>query len=134
MKENEIKNLLVKHLSTIKDAECIAATNFEDERSENMIVVGIESVNQIYPMLPDYEYNVSIVVDTFIEDDDTGKLHENTVKIIQEKLFPYCLKEMPYTDIFGDLPIVGMIFNGINNTISDSSNRCEITLLIYASF
>jgi hypothetical protein len=134
MKQDELKNKLVEYFSSIKDACTIAATDFTDERDSNMIVIGIESVKQIYPSTPDYEYTVSILIDTFIEDDEKCELHDKTVKIVTDMIYNHLMIKENYLEIFDKLPVVGVLFEGIEQTISDSSNRAEITLLMYTSF
>lgn len=133
MKEKELNNKLIEYFSSIKDATIISSTDFTDERESNMIVISIDSVTQVYPSTPDYEYNITILVDTFIEDDEKGELHKNTVNILQEKI-NYMMNKNNYVEIFEDIPVVGVLFNGNNQTISDSSNRTEVSILLYSSF
>ena len=133
MKEKELNNKLIEYFSSIKDTTIISSTDFTDERESNMIVISIDSVNQVYPSTPDYEYNITILVDTFIEDDEKGELHKNTVKILQEKI-NYMMNKNNYVEIFEDIPVVGVLFNGNNQSISDSSNRTEVSILLYSSF
>jgi|GEM_PF-3645577 len=69
MNENEIVNCLINALS-VENTHIIKTDDFTVEREANMIIVGIESTTQVYPTLPDYEHNLSVVIDCWISEDD----------------------------------------------------------------
>ena len=96
-----------------------------------MVVVGITDEIQIYPTLPDYEYKLSIVIDTFIVDDDEGKIAESIFKEIKTTIKAQGNKNV--SDIFDELPVVGFIYEGSSHTITAESNRYELNYSVYVS-
>jgi hypothetical protein len=41
-----------------------------------MVVVGITNVTNVNPTLPDYDFTVNILVDSFIKGDEDGYKHD----------------------------------------------------------
>ena len=99
-----------------------------------MVVIGITTTEQVYPHLPDFKYNLSIVIDTLIEDDINGEQLSKIQSIILNKLYPYFMKEKSLSQIFGEIPVVGMIFNRKDKSIFNSSSRIELDIDLYSSF
>lgn len=67
----EISLKVLNKIKTVSDkVKMIYAADFTEDRQPYMVVVGITDKTQVYPTLPDYEYKISIVIDTFILDDD----------------------------------------------------------------
>lgn len=64
-----IKSIIEKN-DELSEVKVIAADDFSDERDIYMVVVGITDETNVNPGLDDYEYKLSIVVDTFITDDE----------------------------------------------------------------
>lgn len=121
----------------IDDATTIAANDFTEERAANMIVVGIESKKPFHdenPFVPDYEYELSIVIDTFIDEDEQGELFEKTLEAVMRILDQYALKEKPLEELFGSIPVVGFWLEDCTRSISDKSNRAALSYKIVASF
>ena len=73
MNKKEIIKDLTLFLGNIEGARTISSSDFTDDRIPFMVVVGVESVTQVYPSLPDYELKLNILVDTFITDDEGGE-------------------------------------------------------------
>lgn len=134
MIDYEIIEKLVEYIDEIDGVTIIPAKNFENERDPYMVLVGIEEKTQIYPTTPDYEYQISILIDTFIADDTNGKKIEEIKETIEQKLFPFVNRDKNLSEIFEDIPIVGFLSDGISDSISSESNRSELRYLIYASF
>ena len=74
MKEKEIIQKVIDLIGNIDDVTVISAFNYSEERTPNMVVVGIDKVEQMNVGLPDYRYFLSITIDSFIEDDPDGAL------------------------------------------------------------
>jgi hypothetical protein len=91
-----------------------------------MVVVGCSDCTQLYPNLPDYEYKILIVVDTFIADDEEGKIANKLTKLVFDSLQSCVNKDIKLSDVFDELPVVGFLQNGIAHTNSGESNRYEI--------
>ena len=58
MKEKEIISSLKNIFSSIENATTIASYEFQEERTENMIVIGITNTTQVNVGLPDYKYEL----------------------------------------------------------------------------
>ena len=134
MKERELIQKFVNILSEIDGSTAISATDFTEEREANMIVVGIESTEQVNPLLPDYAYTVSIVVDCFIDSDEDGEIFRGIHKEVRRILDEYVNKEKPLESMFEEIPVVGMFPDTENETIDDKSNRVTMTYRVIASF
>ena len=86
------------------------------------------------PFLPDYEYDLSIVVDTFIDVDRTGEVFEKTVEEVQRILGEYALKEKELDGLFGSIPVVGFWEEDTERMIDDKSYRATLSYKVVASF
>ena len=135
MKEKEIISALKNIFSSIENATTIASYEFQEERTENMIVIGITNTTQVNVGLPDYKYDLEIVVDSWISDDNTGEEFNRISNEAKEVLLPYVIgKNSNYTDIFGNIPIVGILYNGSDFSITTESNRTVLRYSLFASF
>lgn len=135
MKEKEIISSLKNIFSSIENATTIASYEFQEERTENMIVIGITNTTQVNVGLPDYKYELEIVIDSWISDDNTGEEFNRISNEAKEVLLPYVIgKNSNYTDIFGDIPIVGILYNGSDFSITTESNRTVLRFSLFASF
>lgn len=135
MKEKEIISALKNIFSSIENATTIASYEFQEERTENMIVIGITNTTQVNVGLPDYKYELEIVIDSWISDDNTGEEFNRISNEAKEVLLPYVIgKNSNYTDIFGDIPIVGILYNGSDFSITTESNRTVLRYSLFASF
>lgn len=135
MKEKEIISALKNIFSSIENATTIASYEFQEERTENMIVIGITNTTQVNVGLPDYKYELEIVIDSWISDDNTGEEFNTVSNEAKEVLLPYVIgKNSNYTDIFGNIPIVGILYNGSDFSITTESNRTVLRYSLFASF
>lgn len=134
MRDNDLVDKLIEYFDDIEDVKIISSKDFVDERDPYMVVIGIESKRQVYPTLPDYEYTISILIDTFITDDEKGKKVDEIKSVIESKLFSLTSLKKPLIEVFGNLPVVGIIPENITDSITNESNRSEMSYLIYTSF
>lgn len=135
MKEKEIISSLKNIFSSIENATTIASYEFQEERTENMIVIGITNTTQVNVGLPDYKYELEIVIDSWISDDNTGEEFNRISNEAKEVLLPYIIgKNINYSDVFGDIPIVGILYNGSDFSITTESNRTVLRYSLFASF
>ena len=135
MKEKEIISSLKNIFSSIENATTIASYEFQEERTENMIVIGITNTTQVNVGLPDYKYELEIVIDSWISDDNTGEEFNRITNEAKEVLLPYVIgKNSNYNDVFGNIPIVGILYNGSDFSITTESNRTVLRYSLFASF
>ena len=135
MKEKEIISSLKNIFSSIENATTIASYEFQEERTENMIVIGITNTTQVNVGLHDYKYELEIVIDSWISDDNTGEEFNRISNEAKEVLLPYIIgKNSNYTDVFGNIPIVGILYNGSDFSITTESNRTVLRYSLFASF
>lgn len=135
MKEKEIISSLKNIFSSIENATTIASYEFQEERTENMIVIGITNTTQVNVGLPDYKYELEIVIDSWISDDNTGEEFNRISNEAKEVLLPYIIgKNNNYSDVFGNIPIVGILYNGSDFSITTESNRTVLRYSLFASF
>ena len=135
MKEKEIISSLKNIFSSIENATTIASYEFQEERTENMIVIGITNTTQANVGLPDYKYELEIVIDSWISDDNTGEEFNRISNEAKEVLLPYVIgKNINYSDVFGNIPIVGILYNGSDFSITTESNRTVLRYSLFASF
>ena len=135
MKEKEIISSLKNIFSSIENATTIASYEFQEERTENMIVIGITNTTQVNVGLPDYTYELEIVIDSWISDDNTGEEFNRISNEAKEVLLPYIIgKNINYSDVFGNIPIVGILYNGRDFSITTESNRTVLRYSLFASF
>ena len=135
MKEKNIISSLKNIFSSIENATTIASYEFQEERTENMIVIGITNTTQVNVGLPDYKYELEIVIDSWISDDNTGEEFNRISNEAKEVLLPYIIgKNSNYSDVFGNIPIVGILYNGSDFSITTESNRTVLRYSLFASF
>lgn len=121
-------------LVTSDDVRVIAAKEFSQERENNMVVVGITNVTNVNPTLPDYDFTVNILVDSFIKGDEDGYKHDQICQAVQDYLETYLNDQTKLSELFDDIPIVGMFLIGITNTDNDQSNQTVISLQVIGSY
>lgn len=134
MKEKEIIEKVINLIGNIEDAKVISSSDYSEDREAFMIVVGIDSVEQLNPNLPDYKYNLSITIDCFIEDDLDGKSFNTIVGTVRDKLNFYINKNAALDNIFQEIPIVGWINLTDEYSVSTESNRAIIKSELISSF
>lgn len=134
MKERSVIKKIIDVIGNIEDATIISNYDFTDERTANMIVVGIDQVEQLNINLPDYRYLVNITIDCFIEDDKDGSTFEFIVNTVKDKINNYINKNASLESAFQELPVVGWLNLNVENSITTESNRAVITSEVIASY
>lgn len=134
MKEKEIIQKIIDLIGNIDDVTVISAFNYSEERTPNMIVVGIDKVEQMNVGLPDYRYSLNVTVDSFIEDDPDGEVFHDILANVKMKIYRYINGEASLTETFQEIPVVGWINSGTDISITNESNRAVLTSELIASF
>ena len=134
MKEKEIIQKVIDLIGNIDDVTVISAFNYSEERTPNMVVVGVDKVEQMNVGLPDYRYSLNITVDSFIEDDPDGTLFHDILANVKMKIYRYINGESSLTEAFQEIPVVGWINSGTDISITNESNRAVLTSELIASF
>ena len=134
MKEKEIIQKVIDLIGNIDDVTVISAFNYSEERTPNMVVVGIDKVEQMNVGLPDYRYFLSITIDSFIEDDPDGALFHAILANVKMKIYRYINGEASLAEAFQEIPVVGWINSGTDISITSESNRAILTSELVASF
>ena len=134
MKEKEIIQKVIDLIGNIEDVTVISASNYSEERTPNMVVVGIDKVEQMNVGLPDYRYSLNVTVDSFIEDDPDGEAFHDILANVKMKIYRYINGEASLTEAFQEIPVVGWINSGTDISITNESNRAILTSELIASF
>ena len=134
MKEKEIIQKVIDLIGNIDDVTVISAFNYSEERTPNMVVVGIDKVEQMNVGLPDYRYYLKVIVDSFIEDDADGELFHDILANVKMKIYRYINGEASLIEAFQEIPVVGWINSGTDISITNESNRAVLTSELIASF
>lgn len=134
--ERELVQKLVEKLDeiTADDVTVIASKEQNEQRDSNMVVVGITNVDNVNPTLPDYDFSVRILVDSFIEDDKDGYKHDQIVEAVETYLETYLDDQKRLAELFDDIPCVGLFLRGISNSANEQSNQTFIELQCICSY
>ena len=84
--------------------------------------------------MPDYRYDISLVIDSFIDGDETAEHYNFVANEVKSRLNKWLLQEEPLSSLFGELPIVGFYGFESSFTISEGSNRMTAKMKAVASF
>ena len=138
-KEKELIDLLVGKLQQIVDDEVrvININDYTEERVDHMVSIGIPSTTPFHsenPMLPDYEYTLQILIDSFIDGDKGGYVFEQTKNAILSYLQTYLQDQSRLSELFSPIPVVGCFLSDISNGTSENNNRTTISLRVIASY
>lgn len=134
MCETETIDKLVAALADV-NAKVVRGYDFTQERENVMVVVTVDSAEQVNFGLDDYKLNVTILVDSLItEDPEAKKLYEvksqvdNVVRNIED-LRP------DFSSIFGDVPVVGCYHLSTDEySMTDSSVQVKKHLNVIISY
>lgn len=134
--ERELIEKFVQKLDeiTADDVKVITSKSQVEERDPNMVVVGITNIENVNPTLPDYDFTVQILIDSFIEDDKDGYKHDQIVEAVESYLETYLDDQKRLGELFDDIPIVGMFLRGISNSLNEHSNLTYIQLQVIGSY
>ena len=135
-REKELVDHLVKKIKdqVEQDVQVIAASDFTEERTDNVVVVGINNTVQAHPFVPAYQYNLEIIVDCFIDSDKEGYRYNQIKEQILGYLEPYIMDKTKLAELFDPIPIVGFFLEGISNSVTDQSNKAIIGFRVVASY
>lgn len=135
-KEKELIELLVAKLqaNTNDKVEVININDYTDERKDHMISVGVSNVNNVNPMLPDYDYTVDILIDSYIANDKYGHQFEQNKSEVLGYLETYLMDKTKLAELFDPIPVVGFFLINISNATTEESNQCRISLQVIASY
>ena len=135
-KEKELIELLVGKLkeNTNDNVEVININDYTEERVDHMISVGISSVTNVNPMLPDYDYTVDILIDSYIANDKYGHQFEQNKNEVLGYLETYLMDKTKLSELFDPIPVVGFFLINISNSTTEESNICKISLQVIASY
>jgi hypothetical protein len=135
MYEKEIITDVVNFLSQVEGAKVIAFDDFTEDREKAMVVVGIDSTEQVNFALDDFRYDMTILLDVMLDSDKDGVIMDALKDQVLEVLHPIFDDPERYGDIFSDLDrICYFHFNSMTNSISDRSMRTEIKIELIGSF
>lgn len=135
-KEKELIETLVKKIKhEVNDnVEVININDYTEQRKDHMISVGVSSVTNVNPMLPDYEYTVDILVDSYIAGDKYGHQFEINKQQVLDYLETYLMDKTRLSELFDDIPVVGFFLTSITNGTTEESNTSRISLQVIASY
>ena len=134
--EQDLIDIIVQKLkeNTTQDVTVIPMRDYTEERTQNMIIVGISNVSNVNPTLPDYDYTVDILIDCFFDQDRGGYFFQIIKNEVLDYLEKYLNNQPLLPQMFDDFPVVGLFLNGISNSTSDEGNQCTVSLQAIASF
>lgn len=135
-REKELIELLVQKLNenTNDNVEVININDYTEERKDHMVSVGISNVNNVNPMLPDYDYTVDILIDSYIANDKYGHQFEQNKKEVLGYLETYLMDKTKLAELFEQIPVVGFFLINTSNSTTEQSNICRISLQVIASY
>lgn len=135
MKEEEqIIETFVEKLNEITDDDVIVinSKDFEEDREPFIVAVGITSVENINPLLPDYRMHLKILIDFFITEDKVGHKFNQTKETICNWVEQYLLNKNKLPEL--DEAIVGLFLEGQENNLTQSSNQTILRLQVITSY
>lgn len=135
MKEEEhIIQTFVDKLNQITgdDVAVINSKDFEEDREPFVVAVGITSVENINPLLPDYRMHLKILIDFFIAEDKVGHRFNQTKETICDWVEEYLLNKNKLPELDG--AIVGLFLEGQENNLTQTSNQTVLRLQVITSY
>lgn len=92
-RDKELIELLVSKINehTNDKVQVININDYTDKRKDHVISIGISNKINVNPMLPDYDYTVDILVDSFIAKDRYGHQFETNKNELLDYLEPYLM-------------------------------------------
>lgn len=134
--EQDLIDIVVQKLkeNTTQDVTVIPMRDYTDDRTQNMIIVGISNVTNVNPTQKDYDYTLDILIDCFLDQDKQGYFFQIIKNEVLDYLEKYLMNQQLLPEMFDDFPVVGMFLNGISNSTTEESNQTNISLQVIASF
>ena len=84
--------------------------------------------------VPDYQYDMEILIDSSIPEDDSGNDFYSLCSEVKMRLLPFELNRSQLETLFENLPIVYFQFVNQTFSVSDRSNICQLHYKIIASY
>ncbi len=134
MKQRQIEEKICQFLNEYSDAKVIRASDYSEQRQNNMIVISIQNTEHVYPTLPDYRYELKILVDSDIAEDLQAVEFKKICQFVQEKMNQYVFKQKQLSGLFGQIPVVGLLYNRSDFSMTGQSNQMNYSYDIFASF
>lgn len=134
--EKDLIDIFVQAIdqNTNDNIKAISARDYTNERGDVMVVVGCDGFTNANPMLPDYDYTINILIDSFIKGDQGGSQFQKAKQEVLNYLQTYLMDKTKLGELFVGFPVVGMFISGVANSTTEESNRTNITLQVIASF
>lgn len=122
-------------LSGIQDVQVFDSQDFSTKRTSNIIIVGIDNIEQMNFGLPDYKYDVTISVDTFIDSDLSGETFKRTCNEVRNTLSGLTEEIHPNFDLFflNSHNVVGFLTGPSQFTLLDASHHATFKYQIITS-
>ena len=120
-KDKELIELLVQKIdeNTNDNVEVININDYTEEREDHMISVGISNKINVNPMLPDYDYTVDILIDSYIANDKYGHQFEQNKNEVLGYLETYLMDKTRLAELFDPIPVVGFFLINVSNATTE---------------
>lgn len=135
MKEEEqIIQTFVEKINQITDDDVnvINSKDYTDDRGPCTVAIGITSVENINPLLPDYRMHLKILIDFFIADDRASADFNETKETICNWVEEYLIDKRRLPEL--DEAIVGLFLEGQDNNQTQSSYQTALRLQVITSY
>lgn len=126
-----VEQKIVNYFKENLNLQVLNSKEFEQEREAFIFLIGLEDIVQVNFGLKDYSLTFSGVLDCFIDEDKDGSLFNDYTLQINRLLFN--INKDNFTDIFGELPVVGFLPDIASCTLTDDSNRYTVKFTIITS-
>lgn len=135
MKEEEqIIQTFVEKINQITDdgVNVINSKDYTDDRGPCTVAIGITSVENINPLLPDYRMHLKILIDFFIADDRASAKFNETKETICNWVEEYLIDKRRLPEL--DEAIVGLFLEGQDNNQTQISYQTALRLQVITSY
>lgn len=133
MKEKQLTERIVSRINTyLDDFENVDVKQINDnfdEQIQNVVIVGVTSTKKLFPMTEDYEYGLEITLRSWICEDESGNEFNEIVAEIKKALN----EQFKDYNNRNTLRFVGVVDEGIDRSITETSNIMTFKYLVYAS-
>lgn len=129
MRKEEIINILIDLFKGIEGLTVISSDDFTETRTADMLVIGLQQINQKNVGLPDYAYDIQLMLDCFISEDEDGAKINNFSKQIENILLPYNYLEKTFKEEW----LCAIFLNNSQRSLTEDSNRITYNITIITS-
>lgn len=126
-----IEQKIVNYFKENLNLQVMNSKDFVQEREAFIFLIGLQDCEQVNFNLEDYSLTFNGVLDCFIDEDRDGSIFNDYTLQINKLLFG--IKKDNFTDIFGELPVVGFLPDIASCTLTDDSNRYTVKFRIITS-